>query len=72
MPSTCFVHKTLLPFVSGFQNYKGKKLIDESGGGGFRKPAGDVIISCFPMIFDNPDVTEELAKVWTEDIQPLI
>mmetsp|Transcript_16478 Transcript_16478/g.25431 ORF Transcript_16478/g.25431 Transcript_16478/m.25431 type:complete len:283 (-) Transcript_16478:25-873(-) len=72
LPQTCFVHKSLLSFISAFQNYKGKKLLNESGGGGFRKPAGDVIISCFPMIYDNPDIVEVLTEAWVEDVQPLI
>ena len=60
MPSTCLVHQALLTFVVGFMNYKGEKLLRESGGG-FRKPAGDAVISCFPKIYDNPDIVEELV-----------
>ena len=69
MPSTCLVHLPLLTFVSGFMNYKGEKLLKESHAGGFRKPAGDVIISCFPKIYDNPDIVEELTQIWVEDVQ---
>ena len=71
MPSTCLVHQPLLTFVVGFMNYKGEKLLRESGGG-FRKPAGDAVISCFPKIYDNPDIVEELVAVWVEDVQPRI
>lgn len=69
MPSTCLVHLPLLTFVSGFMNYKGEKLLRESHAGGFRKPAGDVVISCFPKIYDNPDIVEELSQIWVEDVQ---
>ena len=73
MPSTCFMHKTLLYFISGFINYKSDKLLSETEGAGvFRKPTGDHIISSFPMIYDNPDIVEEMATLWFEDIQPQI
>ena len=72
LPSTCLVHKSLLYFVSGFMNYKAERLLRESATGIFRKPSGDVVISSFPGIYDNPDIVEELTSIWTEDIQPLI
>lgn len=72
MPSTCVLHANLIHFLSAFMNYKGHKLLAESGGGGFRKPAGDVVISCFPKIYDNPDVLEELALCWVEDVLPQV
>lgn len=72
MPSTCFMHKALLYFISGFINYKSDKLLGETEGGVFKKPTGDHIISSFPMIYDNPDIVEEMATLWFEDIQPQI
>jgi len=68
MPSTCLVHGKLLTFVSGFMNYKSEKLLNETkSAGGIRKPSGDVVMSCFPKIYDCPDIVEELATCWTED-----
>ena len=58
MPSTCLVHKSLLYFVSGFMNYKAERLLRESATGIFRKPSGDVVISSFPNIYDNPEIVE--------------
>ena len=72
MPSTCFVHQSLLYFVSGFMNYKAEKLLKEMQGNVFRKPGGDVVISVFPKIYDNPDIVEELSKVWYEYAMPEI
>lgn len=36
----------------------------------FRKPAGDAVISCFPMVMDCPDIVENLAVIWREDVEP--
>ena len=72
MPSTCLVHHTLLTFVSGFMNYKAEKLLKETKASGFRKPSGDVVISCFPKIYDCPDIVEELGVIWYEDALPKI
>lgn len=72
MPSTCLVHSNLLHFVSAFMNYKARKLLEEqaSGGGVFKKPAGDAVISCFPMVMDCPDIVENLAVIWRDDVEP--
>jgi hypothetical protein len=29
-----------------------------------------LIISAFPKIYDNPDIVEELAQIWVEDVVP--
>jgi hypothetical protein len=47
-------------------------LLRESASGPPRKPPGDVVLSSFPKIFDCPDILEELAQVWNEDLQPAI
>jgi hypothetical protein len=60
------VHQSLLYFVTGFMNYKADKLLREMTAGQFRKPAGDIVISSFPKIYDNPDIVEELSKCWVE------
>jgi len=71
LPSTCLVHTKLILFVSAFMNYKARKLLDESlNGGRFKKPSGDVVISHFPQIYDNPDIVEELGTIWVEDVLP--
>ena len=70
MPSTCLVQRSLLNFVSAYMNYKAKKLLEEQVGGVFRKPSGDVVISCFPFVFDCPDIVEILATIWREDVEP--
>jgi hypothetical protein len=53
--------------VSGFRNYVGEKLLKESSMGTFKHPEGDVIISTFPKIINNPDICESLIKIWSED-----
>ena len=68
MPSTCLIQKRLLYFVSGFRNYIGEKLIKESSMNSFRQPEGDVVISCFPRILDNPDICEQIIAIWSEDV----
>jgi hypothetical protein len=72
MPSTCLVHKNLLHFTSGFINYKAKKIFSEQEIGRFIKPSGDPILKSFPNIYDNPDIIEELTKIWMEDVAPKI
>lgn len=72
MPSTCFMHKTLVYFISGFVNYKSQRILAETENGQFRKPTGDHIISSFPMIYDCPDIVETMSALWFEDIQPSI
>lgn len=72
MPSTCFVHQSLIYFVSGFMNYKADKLLKELNAGSFKKPGGDVVLSSFPKIYDNPDIVEELTKAWSEIAMPEI
>ena len=68
LPSTCLVHKRLLHFVSGFRNYAARILLKESSLGEFKQPGGNVAISCFPAIIDNPDIIETLVACWTEDV----
>lgn len=51
-------------------NYKAELLLKETAAGQFRRPPGDVVISSFPKIYDNPDIVEELNNIWSEDIQP--
>ena len=53
-------------------NYKAEKLLKEMTAGAFRKPGGDVVISSFPKIYDNPDIVEELSKIWVEYAMPEI
>lgn len=68
LPSTCLIHKKLIHFVSGFRNYAAKILLKEAQLGEFKKPGGNVAISCFPTILDNPDILEIFVKVWCEDV----
>lgn len=68
MPSTCLVHKKLLHFVSGFRNQAAEKLLKQVGAGCIKQPEGDVAISVFPKIFDNPDILEIFAQVWETDV----
>lgn len=68
MPSSCLVHRDLLHFVSAFMNYKARKLLEEQLGGVFKKPAGDAVIACFPMVMDCPEIVENLAMIWREDV----
>jgi hypothetical protein len=72
MPSTCFVHSNLLFFVSGFMNYKAQRLLKEMESGKFSKPSGDVVITSFPRIYDNPDIVEELVTYWVNRAVPEI
>ena len=51
-------------------NYKAEKLLKNAGA--FVKPGGDVVISSFPKIYDNPDIVEALTKVWTDTANPEI
>lgn len=64
MPSLCLVHKRLLHFVSGFRSYAGKILLKDAGLGQVRQPAGNVAISTFPHIIDNPDILEIFVTCW--------
>lgn len=66
LPSTCFVYKRLLYFVSGFRNYAAEKLLKESTGT-FKHPEGDIILSSFPKVFDCIDIIELLIVIWQED-----
>jgi Ca2+-binding EF-hand superfamily protein len=71
MPGTCLLHAELLQFCSAFMNYKGKHCLStEYGSMAFKKPPGDVIISTFPMLLDNPDICEFMALCWKEDVAP--
>jgi hypothetical protein len=70
MPSTCLVQRSLLHFTSAYMNYKARKLLEEQQGGVFKKPSGDTVISCFPFIFDCPDIVETLSLIWREDVAP--
>ena len=66
MPSTCLVQQPLLLFASGFMNYKADKLLKELTSGKFTKPSGDVVMSSFSKVYDNPDIIEELVLAWDE------
>lgn len=52
----------------GFMNYKAFKIINELEEGRMIKPSGDVVISCFPRIYNNPDIVEEIVEIWNEDV----
>ena len=47
-------------------NYKAEKLLKEMTTGKFTKPSGDVVISSFNKVYDNPDIMEELVLAWDE------
>lgn len=68
MPSTCFVHASLLTFASGFMNYKAMRILSEPQGK-FQKPQGDVVLSSIASVLDNPDIMEELAPAWEKYAQ---
>lgn len=74
LPSTCFIQKRLLYFVSGFRNYLGDKLLKESqfSNESLKHPEGDVIISSFYKIVDSPDICEQLVRIWSEDFWNVI
>jgi hypothetical protein len=36
--------------------------------GTFKQPQGDIVISSFPKLIDNPDICEVIIKVWAEDV----
>lgn len=72
MPSTCFVHDSLLHFVSGFMNYKAEILLNEQMSGHFRKPQGDVVLANFPKILDSPDIVEEFVKIWQDETMTVL
>ena len=63
MPSTCFVHASLLTFLSGFMNYKAMRILSEPQGK-FQKPQGDAILCSIATVLDNPDIMQELAPAW--------
>lgn len=68
LPSTCLCHKRLLHFVSGFRNYAAKVLLKESTLGEFKQPGGNIAVSCFPYIIDNPDIIEQFVVLWYQDV----
>jgi len=68
LPAVCIVHKHLIHFISGFRNYAGKILLKESTLGQFRKPGGNIAISSFPAIIDNPDIIEQFVTCWYVDV----
>lgn len=70
MPSVCLLHKCLLHFISGFVNYKARKLLGETSIGHFKKPSGDVVIANFSKLLDCPDILIPLSKCWNEDVEP--
>jgi hypothetical protein len=72
MPSTCLLHRSMLYFISGFMNYKARKLLSETSIGHFRKPSGDVVIANFPKLLDCPDIWTPFSKIWVEEIVPKI
>ena len=47
-------------------NYKADKLLKELTSGKFTKPSGDVVMSSFSKVYDNPDIIEELVLAWDE------
>lgn len=68
LPSTCLIPKRLVHFVSGFRNFAARKLHKDNLGGQFRHPGGDVTISSFPSIMDNPDILPLFCEIWNKDV----
>lgn len=75
MPGTCLLPSELLNFISAFMNYKGKHFLGTEaetgrrlGSMALKKPPGDIIISTFPKLLDNPDICEFMALCWKEDV----
>lgn len=68
LPQLCLLNKRLLYFIVGFRNYVGQKLLADAANGVYRKPGGDMIISTFPMIIDNPDICEAVISTWSEEV----
>ena len=68
LPGLCLIHKRMVHFVSGFRNYAADHLLKEVAANEFKQPGGDVAISTFPAVYDNPDIVEILVKLWTSDI----
>jgi len=58
LPSTCLIQKKLLFFVSGYRNYAAVELISNNASAEFKKPVGNVVMSCFSKILDSPDLLE--------------
>lgn len=67
LPSTCFVQKKLLNFVSGYRNYAAEQLLPSLATDSQKKPLGNIVMSSFPKILDSPDIVEVLAQFWWED-----
>ena len=67
LPSTCFVQKKLLNFVSGYRNFAAEQLLPSLATDSQKKPVGNIVMSSFPKILDSPDIVEVLAQIWWED-----
>jgi len=67
LPSNCLINKRLIYFASGFRNYLGETVLAAQQSTQPMHPEGNVIISHFPRILDNPDMAEEVIKIWAED-----
>jgi hypothetical protein len=68
LPSTCFINKNLLSFIVAYREYAGSVLKVGGTNVPHTKPTGDVVLSCFPEILDNPDIAEITTRVWVEDV----
>ena len=69
LPRACLVPRRLLTFVSGYRNYVAKLLLKQAAFEKTReRPAGNVVISSFNKIMDNPDIQTTLIQVWSEDV----
>lgn len=67
MPSTCVLPKRMLYLLSGYRNYAAEKLLAQTQVGILKKPSGDLMLSCFPKLYDCPDMQELIQQVWHED-----
>jgi hypothetical protein len=68
LPQICLLNKRLLYFIVGFRNYVGQKLLADAATGVYKKPGGDVVISTFPMIIDNPEICEAVILTWSDEV----
>jgi len=62
------LNKRLLVFIVGFRNYVGLKLLASTPNGVYKKPDGDIVISTFPMIVNNPDICEAVIFAWADEV----
>lgn len=61
LPSTCFIQKKLLNFVSGYRNYAAEQLLPSLATDSHKKPVGNIVMSNFPKVLDCPDILEVLC-----------